>query len=89
MGEESRGEQRGGGNQRDDDEDASLHDREYRSSLGLLLTLVTIWIVPAMLDLVGWRGAFTILALGPAFGIWSMLTLRNLPEAVRMASGRR
>jgi len=30
-----------------------------------------------------------VLAAGPAFGITSMLRLRPLPEAARMASGRR
>ena len=29
------------------------------------------------------------LALGPVFGIWSMLRLRRLPEAERMAGGNR
>jgi len=60
-----------------------------QTSLGFLLTLVTIRLIPTMLDLVGWRWAFSILAIGPLFGIWSMLTLRGLPEAEKMASGRR
>jgi SNF family Na+-dependent transporter len=36
-----------------------------------------------------WALAFILLALGPAIGIGSMLRLRALPEAARMAGGRR
>jgi hypothetical protein len=38
---------------------------------------------------VGWEWAFAFLALGPAAGIWSMLRLRAMPEATKMASGNR
>jgi MFS family permease len=40
-----------------------------QTSLGFLLTMVTIQLVPRVVDLAGWRWAFTILALGPAAGI--------------------
>ncbi|MBW8878125.1 MAG: MFS transporter [Acidobacteria bacterium] len=60
-----------------------------QTSLGFLLTTVTLRIVPPLRDLLGWERAFILLALGPAFGIWSMLRLRRLPEAARMAGGRR
>jgi len=60
-----------------------------QTSLGFLLTLVTIRLVPALERLLTWRWAFACLALGPAAGIWAMLRLRRLPEAARMASGRR
>jgi MFS family permease len=59
-----------------------------QTSLGFLLTVVTIRIIPPLRDLLGWEKAFALLALGPAFGIWSMLRLRGLPEAARMAGGR-
>jgi MFS family permease len=59
-----------------------------QTSLGFLLTAVTIRIIPPLRDLLGWERAFALLALGPAFGIWSMLRLRKLPEAERMAGGR-
>jgi len=36
-----------------------------------------------------WRWAFTVLAVGPAVGIWAMARLRRLPEAAKMACGRR
>jgi hypothetical protein len=50
---------------------------------------MTLRIIPPLRDLLGWERAFALLALGPAFGIWSMLRLRRLPEAERMAGGRR
>jgi len=60
-----------------------------QTSLGFLLTLFTIRMVPPLRDWIGWHGALAILALGPAFGIWSMRRLRRLPEAEKMAGGRR
>jgi MFS family permease len=60
-----------------------------QTSLGFLLTTVTLRVIPPLRDLLGWERAFALLALGPAFGIWSMLRLRKLPEAKRMAGGRR
>jgi len=60
-----------------------------QTSLGFLLTLITLRLVPELVKWLSWRGVFPILALGPAVGIVSMLRLRRLPEATRMASGRR
>ena len=60
-----------------------------QTSLGYLLTLVTLWAVPPLVDVVGWVGTLPVLALGPAVGLWSMIRLRGLPEATRMASGNR
>jgi len=60
-----------------------------QTSLGFLLTLVTIQLVPRLLDDLGWKLVFLTLAPGPVFGIWAMLRLRTLPESSRLASGRR
>lgn len=60
-----------------------------QTSMGFLLTLATIQLVPVLQPLLGWGGVFAGLAIGPAFGLVSMLRLRALPEAARMASGRR
>lgn len=75
---------------------SELSDPQYvgtaltiQTSMGFLLTLFSIRIIPPMVDWVGWTWAFWILALGPIFGIWSMLQLRKMPEAVKMASGNR
>ena len=59
-----------------------------QTSLGFLLTLFTIRMIPPLRDRLGWEWAFAVLALGPVFGIWSMLCLRRLPEAAKMAGGR-
>ncbi len=60
-----------------------------QTSMGFLLTLFTIRMVPPLVERFGWEWAFVALALGPLFGIWSMIRLRNLPEATQMASGNR
>ena len=60
-----------------------------QTSLGFLLTLFSIRIIPPLQAWLGWEGAFVVLVLGPAFGLWSMLALRRLPAATRMASGQR
>ncbi len=60
-----------------------------QTSLGFLLTLATVRLVPWLVEHTGWGWAFSALALGPVFGIASMLRLRRLPEATRMASGNR
>jgi MFS family permease len=60
-----------------------------QTSLGFLLTLFSIRLVPPLQSIFGWQWAFLILALGPIFGWWSMQRLRRLPEAVAMASGNR
>ncbi len=60
-----------------------------QTCLGFLLTLGSIQLVPALAARVGWRYAFAALAPGPAFGIYSMLKLRGLPEAKKIAHGRR
>lgn len=60
-----------------------------QTSIGFLLTLFTIRMVPPLVNRIGWAGAFSFLAIGPVFGIVSMLRLRGLPESVRMASGKR
>ena len=59
-----------------------------QTSLGFLLTTISIELVPRFKNLVGWRYAFTILAIGPLFGVISMLRLRSLPEAEKIAHGR-
>ncbi len=60
-----------------------------QTCLGFLLTLVTIRWIPSLAATQGEGAAFAVLAIGPALGIVSMLRLRALPEAKRMASGRR
>lgn len=56
---------------------------------GFLLTMFSIQLIPKLVELVGWRYAFAALAIGPVFGVISMLRLRSLPEARKIAQGRR
>ena len=49
-----------------------------QTSLGFLLTMVTIQLIPHMAQLASWRWAFAVLALGPAAGIWSIRRLASL-----------
>lgn len=60
-----------------------------QTSVGFLLTILTIHLVPVLVGWLGWRFGFTFLAIGPAFGIWAMWRLRLSPEAVKLAGGRR
>ena len=60
-----------------------------QTAAGFTLTLVTIHLMPYLVDAVGWRFAFVPLAVGPALGVWAMARLRAHPRAVLLASGRR
>jgi MFS family permease len=60
-----------------------------QTSLGFLLTLFTIRLVPVMVDLAGWSWAFAILSLGPVVGTVAMAMLRRMPSATQIAGGRR
>jgi MFS family permease len=55
-----------------------------QTSLGFLLTMVTIQLVPVLADALGWRLAFAILAFGPAAGIAAIrrFPVRNPPGSV-------
>ena len=57
--------------------------------VGFLLTTVSIELIPKVVELVTWRYAFMILAPGPFLGVLAMLRLRSLPEAIKIAHGRR
>ena len=60
-----------------------------QTALGFALTLVTVQLLPVWAEHTGWRFAFWPLALGPAIGVWAMLSLRARPESRRLAEGRR
>ena len=74
---------------------SELSDREYvgtaltiQTSLGFLLTLLTIRVIPVAQRLVGWEWAFAVLALGPAVGIAAMGALRRSPARHALAAGK-
>lgn len=49
-----------------------------QTSIGFLLTMVSIQLVPPVQHIVGWRWAFAMLALGPAVGIAAIRRLTRL-----------
>lgn len=59
-----------------------------QTSLGFLLTLVTIRLIPTLEGYFGWSWAFAFLAIGPVIGVWAMYRLRQLPEAKQLAGGK-
>lgn len=60
-----------------------------QTSVGFLLTLGSIRLIPLLQPHLGWQYIFLILAPGPVFGIASMLRLRSLPEASQIAHGKK
>ena len=60
-----------------------------QTCIGFLLTTVSIQLIPYFVRTVGWQYAFAILAPGPLVGVIAMLRLRALPEAAKIAQGRR
>jgi len=63
---------------------SELAPREYigtaltlQTSMGFLLTCATIYLLPMVAANIGWRWSMSVLAIGPAVGIWAMLTLRR------------
>jgi len=74
---------------------SELSAREYtgtaltmQTSLGFLLTLVSIRLIPLLVAWIGWQWAFAMLALGPLFGVWAMVALKQSPAAAQLAGGR-
>ncbi|HLQ59751.1 MAG TPA: MFS transporter, partial [Gemmatimonadales bacterium] len=43
-----------------------------QTSLGFLLTCVTIYLLPMLASSIGWRWSMSVLAIGPALGVWAM-----------------
>jgi hypothetical protein len=75
---------------------AELSDRAWvgtmltlQTALGFTLTLVTIHLMPYLIDALGWRYAFVPLAIGPVCGVWAMARLRAHPRSLSLAGGRR
>jgi MFS family permease len=52
-----------------------------QNGVGFAITLGSIQLVPILASDVGWRWAFAILAIGPAFGALSMVRLGRLEQA--------
>lgn len=59
-----------------------------QTSVGFLLTIASIRLIPWLVSAIGWRWAFAVLAVGPLFGSVSMWRLLRSPDAARLAGGR-
>jgi len=62
---------------------------QVQTSLGFLLTLVTLQAMPSLIEAIGYEYAYLFLIPGPIFGIISMLKLKKRPESAKMAFGNR
>ncbi|WP_404422480.1 MFS transporter [Thalassospira australica] len=60
-----------------------------QNAIGFLIALGSIHMVPVIADIFGWWGAFAMLSVGPLLGFVAMGRLRAMPEASRLAGGRR
>ena len=60
-----------------------------QTCIGFLITLPSIQLIPFIAEHFGWNWAVASLAIGPMIGIWAMARLRQCPEAVYLANGRR
>ncbi|MCH2094872.1 MAG: MFS transporter, partial [Rhodobacteraceae bacterium] len=62
----------------------------FQMGVGFAITIFVIWLLPQIAEALGsWRYSFLVLLPGPIFGTWAMLRLRGLPDAERLAGGRR
>jgi MFS family permease len=59
-----------------------------QTSVGFLLTIVTIRLLPSLQRWFGWGWAFAFLAVGPIVGVWAMAALRRSPARARLAGGK-
>lgn len=60
-----------------------------QTCVGFALTVASIWMIPVVVSWVGWRWAFAALAMGPFLGVAAMGRLRDLPDSLKLAAGRR
>lgn len=60
-----------------------------QTCVGFALTVASIWMIPVVVSWVGWRWAFVGLGVGPFLGVAAMGRLRDLPDSLKLAAGRR
>jgi MFS family permease len=60
-----------------------------QNAIGFVIALVSIHLVPVIAGQYGWWAAFAMLSIGPVLGVIAMARLRAMPEAAKMAGGRR
>ncbi|MGM0924078.1 MAG: MFS transporter [Bacillota bacterium] len=47
----------------------------FQMAIGFLITVFSIYLIPIFEDIVGWKWAFSILAIGPVLGVLAMISL--------------
>lgn len=60
-----------------------------QTSMGFLLTMASIRLIPTLVDWVSWRWAFAFLAIGPFLGALAMWRLKQLPVAEKIGGERK
>lgn len=60
-----------------------------QTCVGFALTVASIWMIPVVVSWLGWRWAFAALGVGPFLGVAAMGRLRDLPDSLKLAAGRR
>lgn len=58
-----------------------------QTSIGFLITIITIRLIPVIQELIGWDFTFVFLAAGPFMGVIALVKLRKMPESARIAGG--
>jgi hypothetical protein len=56
-----------------------------QTSLGCLLTMVSIQLIPPLVGVVGWKWVFPVLAIGPALGIGAIRRLAGVRRGFAFA----
>lgn len=56
-----------------------------QTSMGFLLTMVSIQLIPPLVDVVGWKWVFPMLAIGPALGIAAIRQLVRVRRSLAVA----
>jgi MFS family permease len=56
-----------------------------QTSMGFLLTMISIQLIPPLVDVVGWKWVFPVLAIGPALGIATIRQLVRVRRSLAVA----
>jgi len=60
-----------------------------QTAIGFAISNITIWLLPIIVELIGWTFGFSFLVIGPIFGIISLVKLRREPDSEKIALGNK
>ena len=60
-----------------------------QTCLGFLVTMVSIRLIPIFVNWISWHWAFSLLAIGPFFGVLTMYRLKRLPFSAKIGGERK